>query len=150
MRVPSLYVRLSRLALVVYLAAVAIVVFQPQPELAVGSVTTMKDIFLAVGVPERWATDVRVEFFMNTVLFVPITFLGAFAFRRVRWSEWVVVAFVGSGFIEVTQGLFIAGRSAQFADLVSNTSGGLIGALCVLAVRAVVAYAARSREMSST
>lgn len=127
---PLLLRRVSRLALIVYMLLLLIVVFQPQPELAVGSVNVAYDVLVAlVPAVEPHLVGARVEFLMNTILFIPLTFLASFAWPRVRWSEWVVAAFVLSCGIEVLQALVLDARSAQHPDVVSNTLGGLMGAL---------------------
>lgn len=125
----SLDARIARVALVVYLLLVGLVVFQPAPELAVGSVGVLQGFLDAAGAPEQLTTGYRVEFILNTVLFMPLPFLGMLVFPRVRWSEWVVIAFAGSAGIEITQALLLDGRSATFVDIVSNTLGGLLGAV---------------------
>lgn len=121
-------------ALGAYLLALGMVVLQPEPEVAVGSVSSVKDLLVGIGVPDEWLTNDRVEFGLNTLLFAPVTFLGALVFPRVRWSEWVVAAFVLSAGIELVQGLFFPDRMATFVDVVANTAGGLLGAGASLVV----------------
>lgn len=134
----SLDVRIARVALVVYLLLVGLVVFQPAPELAVGSVGVLQGFMDAVGVPEQLMTAYRVEFILNTVLFMPLPFLGMLVFGRVRWSEWVVLVFACSAGIEFTQALLLDGRSATFVDVVSNTLGGLLGAIAGVAATKLI------------
>lgn len=134
----TLDARIPRVALVVYLLLVGLVVFQPAPELAVGSVGVLQGFLDAVGAPAQLMTPYRVEFILNTVLFMPLPFLGTLVFARVRWSEWVVVAFVFSAGIEFFQALLLDGRSATFVDVVSNTLGGLLGAMVGLVTQNVI------------
>ena len=131
----ALHDRFARVALVVYLLLVGLVVFQSEPQLAVGSVVHLDAWLVRLGAPESLVNEYRVEFLLNTVLFMPLAFLGMQVWPRVRWSEWVVVAFAGSVGIEMAQALFLDARSAQFADVVSNTLGGLLGAVVGLAWR---------------
>lgn len=131
----TLDARIPRVALVAYLLLVALVVFQPAPELAVGSVGVLQQALESVGAPAQLLNAYRVEFMLNTVLFMPLPFLGTLVFPRVRWSEWVVVAFVASAGIEFTQALVLDARSATFVDVVSNTLGALLGAVLGLFAR---------------
>ncbi|MFC6152906.1 VanZ family protein [Nocardioides yefusunii] len=127
---PLLLRRVSRLALIVYTLLLLLVVFQPQPELAVGSVEVAREAVVnAVPAAAPHVNDVRIEFLMNTILFVPLTFLASLVWPRVRWSEWVVAAFVISCSIELFQAVVLDARSAQYPDVVSNTLGGLVGAV---------------------
>ena len=77
------------------------------------------------------------------VLFVPMSLLGAFVFRRLRVADWVLVGFVGSFAVEVVQRFFLPGRDGSSRDIVANTAGALIGAL--LARLVVAARDARGR-----
>lgn len=125
--------RLPHLLLALYLVLVAFAVFQPQPEAAAGSVVEVEDVLLSLGFPDTLVNGYRVEFVLNALLFAPIPFLGAWVWPRLRWTDWVAYAFLGSAAIEVTQALLFPDRSAQFVDIVSNTLGGLIGACAALA-----------------
>ena len=131
---------LPRLALAVYLCAVAVLVFQPTPELAVGSTTRVTNWLLFQGAPAHLVNEFRVEFLLNTIMLVPLPILGSLVWPRVRFSDWVVVAFLFSMSIEITQGLLFDSRSAQFVDVVSNTLGGLIGGTLGLLAKSVLGY----------
>lgn len=126
---PSALSRLPHLALAVYLLLMALVVFQPQPELAVGSVLNVGDVLARLGFPDVLLTESRVEFMLNTVLFMPLPLLGALVWPRLRVGDWVLVSFVGSMAIELSQGALLPDRSAAHVDIVSNTLGGLLGAV---------------------
>ncbi|WP_415629918.1 VanZ family protein [Nocardioides dubius] len=117
-----------------YLVAVAFAVFQPQPEAAVGAVVWVEEALVSWGLSETLVSGTRVEFVLNALLFAPISFLGRWVWPKLRWTDWVAYAFVGSVAVELTQGLLFPDRSAQFVDVVSNTSGGLIGAVAAALV----------------
>ncbi|WP_162598611.1 VanZ family protein [Nocardioides gilvus] len=129
---------LARFALLVHIIFLAWVLFNPTPDVAIGTVGGVADRLAALGVPERLIAGGRVEFVLNALMFAPLPFLGALAFPRLRWSDWVAWTFIGSAGVEITQGLFLSGRSAQFVDVVANTLGGLLGAVCALIVGVVL------------
>ena len=120
---------LPRIALAVYICAVGVLVFQPTPELAVGSTSRVTNWLLFQGAPARLVNEFRVEFLLNTIMLVPLPILGSLVWPRVRFSDWVVVAFVLSLTIEGVQAVLLDNRSAQFVDIVSNTLGGFLGGI---------------------
>jgi glycopeptide antibiotics resistance protein len=88
-------------------------------------------------VPE-WFGFGELEFTANIAMFVPLGFLLALTLpARASWlSILLLPAF--SGMIELTQGQFLTERFATLSDVVANTSGGYVGALLALGLRAVV------------
>ena len=115
-------------ALGVGLAAGAYLVLAPDgsvPNLAVTGITRS---LIEAGAPGWVADDDVVQFVLNVALFVPPVFLAALLWERVPWWGWVVVGLVVSGAVEATQALFLADRTPQVADLVSNTTGAALGA----------------------
>ncbi|MDR6201033.1 glycopeptide antibiotics resistance protein [Microbacterium sp. SORGH_AS428] len=84
----------------------------------------------------RWITFDLLEFGANIALFVPAGLLGALWLGR-RWWLAVPVGLAISAVIETTQGLLLAGRVADVRDLVSNTTGTVIGALAIAATRRI-------------
>ena len=125
------------LALVaVSVAVLGCVVFQATGSLPTQVVSTVTDQLLAIGVSPTLADGTRVEFALNVAMFVPPVAVAALLLPRIRWSEWVVIAFVVSGAVELVQGLLLPDRSATFSDVVANTLGGLIAGVLVGAVRA--------------
>lgn len=125
------------LALVaVSVAVLGCVVFQATGSLPTRVVSAVTDWLLAIGVSPTLADGTRVEFALNVAMFVPPVVVAALLLPRIRWSEWVVIAFVVSGAVELVQGLLLPDRSATFSDVVANTLGGLIAAVLVGAVRA--------------
>lgn len=81
-----------------------------------------------------------VEFLGNVLMFVP---LGIFMAMLVSQKHWWVLLFTGtlmSGAIELSQFLFLPDRFPEFRDLVSNSTGFLIGAICALLIRLLVSH----------
>ena len=110
------------------LAVGAYLVLDPEgsvPSTAVGGVTRT---LLGAGVPGWVADGDVVQFVLNVALFVPPVFVAATIWRRLPWWGWAGLGLLLSGAIEVTQGLFLADRTPQVADLVSNTLGAAVGA----------------------
>ena len=81
---------------------------------------------------------------MNVIAFIPIGFLLAYAFRRLRW--WQVLS-IGAGFsllIEVLQFVFKRGF-AEFDDVFHNVLGCAIGLGLYWAVARVIKRVAKER-----
>ncbi|UAL29172.1 VanZ family protein [Nocardioides rotundus] len=119
------------------LVVLGCVVFQATGSLPTRVVSAVTEQLLAIGVSPTLAESSRVEFALNVAMFVPPVAVAALLLPRIRWSEWVVIAFVVSGVVELVQGFLLPDRSATFSDVVANTLGGLIGALAVSATRRV-------------
>lgn len=124
-----------------YLLAVGYLVWDPRPTVPSSAVTYVTDLLNRIGPDVASST---VEFILNVVLFVPMSLLGTFVFRRLRVADWVLVGFLGSFAIEVVQRFFLPGRDGSSRDIVANTAGALIGAL--LARLFVSARDARGRR----
>lgn len=142
----------ARIALAVYVLALAVVLFQPTPQIATGTVLNVDDLLVRFGFPEVWVSPYRVEFVLNALMFAPVPFLGAWVFPRLRWTDWIAYTFLASSAVELTQGVFLNRRSAQFVDIVANTLGGVIGALVALVVATVLAgtaWAPRRHDVRS-
>ncbi|WP_219949888.1 VanZ family protein [Salinibacterium sp. M195] len=87
-----------------------------------------------------------IEFIGNILMFVP---LGIFMAMLVARRHWWVLLFTGtlmSGFIELSQMLFLTERYPDVRDLVSNTIGFLLGAVGAILIRLVVAHRDRLVE----
>lgn len=115
------------LLMALYLAVVGLIVFWPNADVASASVFWIADHLHRTGAPD-WVTPFKVEFATNTLMFMPLTFLGSFLVRRWSWVSWTLVGLAASLSIELTQYAFLSARSAQLADLESNTLGALLGA----------------------
>ncbi|BDI22139.1 VanZ family protein [Herbiconiux sp. L3-i23] len=84
----------------------------------------------------RWIDYADVEFLANVAMFAPIGMFFVLLFGRRRWWAAMLLSFVLSCAIELAQLLFFTSRVADVRDIVSNTSGAVIGALLVLIVTA--------------
>lgn len=71
----------------------------------------------------------RVEFVANILLFVPLGLVLPPAFPRAPLSLLLVLPASLSLGIEVAQKLFVAGRTPDAADVLSNATGGAVGIL---------------------
>jgi glycopeptide antibiotics resistance protein len=119
---------------VVYVAVVAFIVFWPAGEMPSSSVSLLYGLSQDLGAPVQ-LTPSRIEFLANVVMFVPLSLLGSLLMPQWTWSSWVVVGYVATFSIELTQGLLLPDRSATMQDVVANTGGALIGALLAWAIR---------------
>lgn len=122
-------------SLVAYLCFLAFILLNPSSTIPTTVVAHTAVVLDRLGAPDFLLVGARVEFALNALMFTPIPFLGSWAMPRVRWSEWVAWLFVGSFGVEAFQAIFLAGRSAQFDDVVANTVGGVLGAGLVLLMR---------------
>ena len=69
------------------------------------------------------------EILANVVILVPVGFLGALSFPRLRWQDWAAYAFLGALAVELAQGLLLPAREMSATDVVANTLGALLGAV---------------------
>ncbi len=69
-----------------------------------------------------------VEFCANIAMFFPLGYFLAVLFGR-RWFLAVPLLIVLSTLVEVSQAAFLAGRTADWTDVLANSLGGLLGAL---------------------
>jgi glycopeptide antibiotics resistance protein len=86
----------------------------------------------------------RIEFGLNMLAFVPLSFLGTMVWPRLTWRDWTAIGFVASFLVEVVQAVALDARSATHADVVANTLGTLIGALLGLLASRLLASRAGS------
>jgi len=68
-----------------------------------------------------------VDVVLNLALFVPLGI--ALRSRGIRVPQCIVVAFATSLLVEVAQATAVTGRDPSLSDLITNTAGGLLGAL---------------------
>lgn len=124
--------------LVGYLALLLIAFLEPTGQLAARAVH-----WTAMHVPDFVPDQLvfRTEFILNVLILVPLSFLAAMVWRRVKWQEWTAYVFIFTFGVEMVQSLR-PGRSAAYSDVVANTLGGVIGAV----LGAVVLRDARSRH----
>ncbi len=81
-----------------------------------------------LGVPD-WFGYGALEFTANVVFFVPLGLLVVLLVGGRRWWVGGVAGLVVSACIETGQALFLPARFASLDDVLSNTSGAVIGAL---------------------
>ncbi|MFZ6991287.1 VanZ family protein [Curtobacterium sp. RRHDQ66] len=81
-----------------------------------------------VGVP-GWFGYGALEFSANVVFFVPLGLLVVLLVGARRWWVGAVAGLVVSACIETGQAVFLPARFASLDDVLSNTSGAVIGAL---------------------
>lgn len=87
------------------------------------------------GIP-GWLNYKFIEAASNVVLFAPVGFVSSLAFPEKRWWQIAAFGMLVSGCIELGQLLFLHDRFASPSDIVTNTSGAVIGALlAVLSVQ---------------
>ena len=79
-------------------------------------------------VDPRLLPEARVEFILNVLMVVPLALLVVWCWPAWSWQRWTAYGFLGSVSFELFQGLFLPGRTAQFVDVVANTSGVFLGA----------------------
>lgn len=81
-----------------------------------------------------------VEFLGNILMFVP---LGVFVALLISRRHWWVLLFAGtlfSGFIELGQLLLLPDRVPEMRDLISNSTGFILGAIAAVVFRLAVAH----------
>jgi glycopeptide antibiotics resistance protein len=121
--------RVHAVLLAVYVVLLAMVLFQPVPTVASGTVGRVDEWLTALGAPAAVTVPGRVEMMLNAAMFAPVALLAALTWPGVHWASWVAYGFVGSALVEVVQGLLLSARSAELVDVVANTLGALVGAV---------------------
>lgn len=119
------------LPLAAYVGVLLVILLDPSAATASSSVGWVAARLDALGLPAALVGGARVEFVMNALMFAPVPVLGVLALPRVTGSQWVTALFAASFAVEVVQGVLLPGRSAQLADVVSNTLGAGLGAALV-------------------
>lgn len=104
-------------------------VFWPTGRIASAVVLHADDAALTLGVPARIIDPSRMEFALNAAMVTPLVLLAVLLWPRWGWERWTAYAFVASSAVELTQGLFLPLRSAQYVDVVANTRGAGLGAV---------------------
>lgn len=120
--------------LAVYVVLVAAIVFWPTADVASASVSRLFSLLASLGSPS-WISTSVIEFALNVLLFVPLSFLGLLWRPDSSWRTWVLIGVAGTLVIETAQLVLLSGRSATVVDVVSNTVGVVIGAF--LGIRAL-------------
>lgn len=130
---PSL-LRTLRIALVLYAAALVVVLLNPSPAAGDGTIRWVESFAHLVHLPASLVSPGRVELGLNVVAFVPLSLLGSLLRPSVSVSTWVAAGFGGSLLVELFQGV-LPDRMATHADVVANTLGAAIGATAAWAIR---------------
>ncbi|WP_411701485.1 VanZ family protein [Conyzicola sp.] len=82
----------------------------------------------------------HIEFVGNIIMFVP---LGIFAALLLPRKAWWLLLILGTAFsvgIELFQSQFLPGRFPEIRDVISNTTGFLLGAAFSVTLRLMVSY----------
>jgi glycopeptide antibiotics resistance protein len=88
-----------------------------------------------------------IEFAGNILMFVPLGVFTALLLSRRAWWTLLLLGTVFSGFIETFQALFLPDRFPEVRDLLSNTTGFLLGAAASVLLRLLVAHRDRLVEL---
>ncbi|WP_345752691.1 VanZ family protein [Microbacterium rhizophilus] len=140
-RPPRSYARLwvSTVLLVIYVSFVSLITLWPDPsDLEFGSLADrVLPILYRFGVPRRFGFD-ELEFTANVGMFVPLGFLVGLALSRRLWWLALLILPAYSGFIEYTQGAALESRVSSMTDVLANTSGGYLGVLLAMIMRALI------------
>jgi glycopeptide antibiotics resistance protein len=127
--------RLWRLVLIAMLVPLALIAFWPSPvdQPVAGQLAAVLKFLHRHGIP-AWFNYQFVEASANVALFVPLGMASSLAFPT--WRLWQIGGFglLISACMELGQRLFLHARFPSPLDLVTNTSGAVIGALVAAAV----------------
>jgi glycopeptide antibiotics resistance protein len=139
---------LSTLTLV-YLAIVGWVTLGPQPfdEHSGGWIYRLLEFFRAHAVTD-WITYGRLEFLSNVAMFLPIGLFFLLLFGRRQWWLAIIIGFIMTVGIEAAQ-LYIPGRVSDMRDVISNTTGAVVGVVFGLIVTAPKARRLRMQVRSA-
>ena len=124
---------LTLLAAVVIL--LALIGFWPSPvdAPAQGYIAAALRKLHAHGVP-RWFDYSFIERSANVMLFIPLGIAAALALPHKKWWQIAALGLLVSACMELGQWIFLPQRYPSLTDLVTNTSGAVIGALIVAAL----------------
>lgn len=80
------------------------------------------------------------EFLGNILMFIPLGIFVALLISRRHWWLLLFAGTVFSGFIELGQLLFLPDRVPEVRDLISNSTGFILGAIVAVSLRMAVAH----------
>ena len=126
--VPTTFRLLIGVALVAYTAALAYVLLTPSGTVPSGLVQDAMSLGARFDAPAELLQRSRVEFGLNVLAFVPLSFLGSLLRPSLAVSAWIAGAFAVSMLVEAIQ-TTMPERMAAHSDVVANTSGATFGAL---------------------
>lgn len=123
-----------------FVVVLTFVAFWPSPldEPVQGQLSAVLNFLHRHGAPQ-WLNYQFVEAAANVLLFLPIGFAGSLSFPEKRWWHLGILGFEISGCMELGQLIFLHNRFATSVDLLTNTSGAVIGALLAGAVTRALA-----------
>lgn len=125
-----------QIVLAAMLVPLAFIAFWPSPvdQPVQGQLAGILQYLHHNGIP-AWFNYRFVEASANVLLFVPLGLVSRLSFPQKQW--WRVGAFglLISGCMELGQLLFLHNRFASPLDLVTNTSGAILGALLLTALK---------------
>lgn len=120
----------------VYLGVVAWVTLGPQPDFGGKNSIVMHVLDVLWEHPATdWVTYDGVEFSANIAMFLPIGLFFLLLFGRKRWWLAIMVPFLMTLGIETAQ-IWIPGRVSDVRDVISNTTGAIVGVLVGLVITA--------------
>ncbi len=129
-------------ALAAWLLLLAVTLLAPTSAGPSWLVDTVSGVGDRLGLPAALTAPERVEFGLNVLAFVPVSFLGRLLWVGPTWRDWTALGFVASFSVEAFQAIALADRSATYKDVVANTTGATLGA--VLATVVVLVLGRRS------
>ena len=142
--------RLWQLILAAMAVPLALIAFWPtrvdQP--VSGQLGTVLNFLHHHGIP-RWFNYDFVERSANVGLFLPVGFVASMAFPTKKWWQIGAFGMLVSGCIELGQLLFLHSRFASPSDVMTNTSGAVIGAVVALLVTTQKGRPAAFRQRAS-
>lgn len=124
---------LLALATVAWLGVIGVITLTPSPT-PPNDVGFIRDLIAWIGSTPltAWFSYDVAEFTANVLMFVPLGALLVAQLGRRRWWLAGVLALLLSCCIETAQALWLPSRYPDVRDLISNGSGGFIGAALVL------------------
>lgn len=142
----SLQQRIGWVGFGVTSALVALITLTPQgPTTSHGAVSmAILELLHRAGVPASFS-DTTWEFTANIIMFTPLGFFLLLALGRRRLWMAIVAMPATSGFIELSQLLFLPSRYPTISDLIANSTGGWLGILAALPVLSALASRAKPR-----
>ncbi|WP_434618270.1 VanZ family protein [Arthrobacter sp. A5] len=117
--------------LAVYLVLLALIAFWPTPvdRPVDGTLEAFLRYLNRHGVP-AWVDYGFVEKSANVALFFPLGLLVALILPRRRWWLAILIGICASCCIELGQLLFLSARVASVTDILVNSLGAALGAVC--------------------
>ena len=133
------------IALAVYVVVLLVVLLNPSSAAPSELVQRVSSLATQLGLPAEVFGPARVEFGLNVLAFVPLSFLGSVLRPKVSLSTWTAAGFAGSLLVEVVQTL-LPDRTATHSDVVANTLGMALGATAAWVARRAVARPAAADQ----